>query len=608
MTDKELLMQAYERVLANAADPSYLQQLDITVLLKLANRIKKYKKDLPAEGIKIAVLGSYSIQHFVSLLDVYLTGLGIKAQLYEGEYDGIQMDVLDPSSALYAFAPQLVIVLMDDRDIKVRPQLFDTKEQVEALLDSQMGYFSRLWQCLKDGIPGCQVLMSNIVLPLTRALGNLEAGYCFSEAEYFRMINHRLTTEHPGFVSIMDMEYLAGMLGKRMWFDYSSYFLTKAGYSPDCLGYVCAMFARQIAAVSGKVFKCLVMDLDNTLWGGVVGDDGYDGIQLDPHNAVGEAYRFFQKYILSLKERGVILAVCSKNEDDIAKEPFEKNEHMILKLSDIACFVANWEDKAGNIRRIAKELNIGVDSLVFVDDNPAEREIVKTYLPEVLVIDMPEDPAYYAKALEESGAFSWAELTPEDVKRSQSYAANRERAALENSFVNYEEYLKALDMEAVTGRPLGSRIQRFAQLINKSNQFNLRTQRYSEAQLQEYLEDNTKELIFVELKDKFSDYGIISCVILENRGDDCFVDTWLMSCRVLKRQVEQVTFDAVAKAAKRWGCKRIVGQYIPTKKNKMVEGFYPSLGFSEMQDGFFELKLSDYKKTETQIVVRDSEE
>lgn len=601
MSDKEFLTNVMDRIVSGSIDASELSGLDITILLKLANRVKKYKKDKAEGNVRIAVLGSYSIQHFIGVLDVFLTGLGIDASIYEGEYDGIQMDVLDSNSAFYAFKPEIVLLLMDDRDIKVSPQCFSEDEEVEELVKSQMAYFNRLYECIKEGCPGCQILHTNIALPMYRALGNLEGGCGYSRTDFLRRINHNLAVGHPGYVTIVDMEYISSYIGKKTWFDFSSYFLTKAGYSADCLGMVCSSFARQIAAIRGKVYKCLVMDLDNTLWGGVVGDDGWDGIQLDPHNAVGEAYRFFQKYILELKKRGVILAVCSKNEADIAKEPFEKNNDMILKLSDIACFVANWEDKAGNIQRIAKELNIGVDSLVFVDDNPAEREIVKNYVPQCLVIDMPEDPAYYVTALEESNAFSWAELTKEDISRSDSYVANREREQLLDSFVDYGEYLRALNMKAVVKTPEGAGISRFVQLINKSNQFNLRTQRYSEAQILAMMEDDSYRLISVDLSDKFSEYGIICCIILKKNGADCFVDTWLMSCRVLKRGVEDLAFNAVVATAREMGCEQIIGEYIPTKKNKMVEKFYQGLGFKEISEYNYVFKVSEFEIRENYI-------
>jgi len=599
--EKQELAQLLDKITEGGIDPAYLAKYDVTVLLKLANRLKKYKKDKEKGSVKIAVLGSYSIQHFVGILDVFLTGLGIDANIYEGEYDGIYMDVLDDNSQFYAFEPQIALVLMDDRDIKLSPDCLASEAEAGQLADSQYENIAKLHQKIHQKLPGCQILQTNIVLPVSRALGNMEAGCAYSRHEFLRSINHALAVRHPAYVTIIDMEYLASYAGKKLWFDFSSYFLTKAGYGADCHGMVCAAFARQIAAIRGKNYKCIVLDLDNTLWGGVVGDDGYDGIQIDPHNAVGESYRFFQRYLLELKKRGVILAVCSKNEEDIAKEPFIKNPDMLIKLEDISCFVANWEDKAGNIQRIAKELNIGVDSLVFVDDNPAEREIVKKYLPQVLVVDIPEDPACYVTAVEEANAFSWAQLTKEDLSRSESYAANREREQLMDSFVDYDEYLKALEMTAKVGSPEGAQLQRFVQLINKSNQFNLRTQRYSEADITDMKQDDAKRLLYVELTDKFSEYGIISCIILEKRGSECFIDTWLMSCRVLKRGVEYLALNEVVKAAKEMGCDKIVGEYIATKKNKMVEKFYPSLGFIEISENLYSLDTETYENKKIYI-------
>lgn len=601
--DKEELALLLDRIKEGAIDPAELSKYDVTVLLKLAGRIKKYKKDREKGPVKIAVLGSYSIQHFVGILDVFLTGLGIDADIYEGEYDGIYMDALDEKSAFYAFKPEIVLLLMDDRDIKLRPECFMTDSEVDALVQKQYDNLLKLWETIEHNLSAVQILQTNIVLPIARPLGNMEAGAGFSNQQFLMKLNSKLAASHPATVTIIDMEYIASYVGKKAWFDYSSYFLTKAGYGADNYGLVAAAFARQIAAIKGKSYKCIVLDLDNTLWGGVVGDDGYDGIQIDPHNAVGEAYRFFQKYLLELKNRGVILAVCSKNEEDIAKEPFEKNPDMILKLSDISCFVANWEDKAGNIKRIAKELNIGVDSLVFVDDNPAEREIVKNYVPQVLVIDMPEDPALYVNAVEEANAFSWAQLTKEDLQRSASYGANQERAALMESFVDYNEYLKALEMKASVGEPEGNQLQRFVQLINKSNQFNLRTQRYSDADILDMKADVNKKLLYVALTDKFSEYGIISCIILEKRAEECFIDTWLMSCRVLKRGVENLALNEVVKAAAAMGCTKLVGEYIPTKKNKMVENFYPSLGFMEILEKLYGLDIAGYEDKDVKITV-----
>lgn len=572
----------------NAGD---LKKYDVTVLMKLANRLKKQKAlEGKKDGVlKLAVLGSYSIQHFAGILDVFLQAEGTDTDIYEGEYDGINMDVLDENSALYQFAPDIVILVTHTNDIHSFPALLAPESAIQTVLDRQMAYYHHLWECL-ERIPGCQIIQTNFVVPLHRALGNMEAGCSFSRSSYIRLLNLELAKRHPRFVTIVDMDYLASAVGKRKWFDYSSYFLTKAGFHVDFLGEAAALFTREIAALKGKTRKCLVLDLDNTLWGGVVGDDGYDKIQVDPHNAVGESYRYFQQYIKNLRDRGVILAVCSKNDEETAKQPFLKNPDMILKLSDFACFKADWNDKAGNIRAIAEELNIGTDSLVFVDDNPAEREIVRQFVPEVLVIDLPEDPAEYADALEEAAPFEWTELTREDLSRADSYTADRERVLLSESFVNYEEYLCSLQMEGTADLVGDAQTGRFVQLINKSNQFNLRTRRYTDAQIEKLKNDKNVRLIYVDLKDRFTSYGLISCIILKKTGEDCFIDTWLMSCRVLKRGVEDFAFRKVIKEARNMGCKRIIGEYIPSKKNGMVKDFYAGLGFQSLGE-------TDFKET-----------
>ena len=569
---------------------------EIPQLLKLARR---YAKSYVAgeKDLRIAVLGSYSIQHFVSVLRFLLHEEGIDADIYEGEYDGILMDVLNDDSELYEFKPSMVILLPSIKDIKEFPVLGSDAEAVEQLADKQVQLYQGIWSKLEASL-GCQILQANFVLPIERTLGNLESNYEYSRSVYYKKINAKLEQKHGGNVTIMDMEYWAGVVGKINWFDNSSYYLSKTGFRMDYIGIAAEVFVKQILALTGKVKKCLVLDLDNTLWGGVVGDDGCMGIQLDPNNAIGESYRAFQQYVLQLKERGVILAVCSKNEEDIAKEPFEKNDKMILKLDDISCFIANWEDKAGNIRTIASKLNIGVDSLVFFDDNPAEREIVKKFVPEVLVVDVPEDPADYVQALSLCMPFEWGQLTGEDFKRTQSYLQNSKRQELESSFVNYDEYLQALDMVGSVEEIDEYSKERFAQLINKSNQFNLRTIRYTEASIEQMMQEENTKLLAVSLKDKFSDYGIISCIILKKDGEECFADTWVMSCRVLKRGVEEFAFFHVCDAARSMGCSKLMGEYIPTAKNRMVKDFYPGLGFEEIAENkyIYDLTKEDNKK------------
>ena len=560
-----------------------MDSVQINKILKDARKHAKAAKASERYDIKIAVLGSCSIQYFAMLLRHYLYNEGITADIYEGEYNGIMMDVLDASSELYAFAPDVVIIIPDYRDIKECPALLDDNSAIE-LCNRFVKNYVGIWKQLTAHIPTVTVMQGNFVIPIESPLGNLEVNYKFSHRSFIRMINDRLLEAKPENVVLVDIDNLASLMGKKVWFDFSQYFLTKMPCRLECLYDLVEMFAKQIMALKGKVRKCLVLDLDNTLWGGIVSEDGYNGINLDPNNAVGESFLFFQQYLLGLKERGVILAVCSKNDEAVAKEPFEKNRNMKLKLTDIACFVANWEDKATNIKRIAKELNIGLDSMVFFDDNPAEREIVRSFLPMVKIIDVPQDSSDYVLALDIASAFEWTQITQEDVVRNQSYMAENRRKELSSNYVNYDEYLKALEMRARIGRISNEQTGRFSQLINKSNQFNLRTMRYTEANIVAFMNDDNKRCLFAELSDKFSDYGLISCVILTKQADTCFIDTWVMSCRVLKRGLEYLMFDYILKTAQEWHCSYIIGEYIPTAKNNMVKGLYKTLGFTECDD------------------------
>lgn len=558
-----------------------MDKLELSTLLKQVR--KSEKKQATEGGPKIAVLGTCSIQYFVKILRYYLEQEGIQGcSIYEGEYDGINMDVFDSSSKLYRFSPDYVILLPFYTDIKDMPSLLADEENVNRYVNSVKEYYNKIWTQLGK-IPNIHILHGNFVIPPVRGLGNLEYQEVYSTNYFLKTVNEKLIKSKPTNVTIVDLDALACNIGKYNWFDYTSYFLNKAAirieYMPECV--MC--FVRQIKALLGNTRKCLVLDLDNTLWGGTVGDDGWDGIQLDPNNAIGEAYRFFQSYCHKLQERGVILAICSKNDESIAKEPFEKNENMVLHLNDISCFVANWENKADNLRKIAQELNIGIDSLVFFDDNPAERKIVKQFVPEVHVIDVPDDPALYVLQMEKEQPFEWLQITKEDIERTKSYGDNQKRKQLQDSFVNYNEYLAALDMKGRVDRVGKKEIPRFTQLINKSNQFNLRTIRYDESEIQQLVESDDSCCLCGKLRDQYTNYGIISCVILKKKNDICFIDTWVMSCRVLKRGVEYMMFEHIVKAALEMGCTSIKAQYIRTKKNKMVENFYESLGFNLLE-------------------------
>lgn len=552
-------------------------------ILKLAKKIRD-TIFLPNEKkIKIAVIGSNSIQYFVMVLRLFLLNYDIDAEIFEGVYNGINMAVFDKRSKLYQFQPKIIVILSNYRDIHDIPKLFSKKEEIDNFLFQVKSYYQELWNRISK-ITGCHIFQSNFVIPIERELGNIEANVYYSKRSLYNFINFKLIEDKPENVTIVDMEYIASFVGKENWFDYTLYFTSKIGYSMKYIGVVCDIYAQQIAALQGKIRKCLVLDLDNTLWGGVVADEGVNGINIDPNNGIGEAYRAFQQYVLDLKNRGVILAVASKNDYQVAKEPFEKNENMILKLDDFSIFIANWESKADNISTIARELNIGIDSLVFFDDNPAEREVVKMYYPEVLVIDVPENVAEYIPTLEFIHPFEWLNLTKEDIGRADSYKHNAEREKLNLQFQDYQDYLLALKMRGRVCYLEEKNIERFVQLINKSNQFNLRTQRYSVAQIEKLLHCDNYRLISVTLEDKFSKFGVISCIILRKYSEKCFIETWVMSCRVLKRDVEKFVLKKIVSIAREWRCKIIIGEYIPTSKNMLVKHLYSELDFVLLEE------------------------
>jgi FkbH-like protein len=527
------------------------------------NIISKSRKSKPLgenpKRIYIAS-GSQSTQHLSSVLQYLLNERGICAVVKNGEYGSFRQEIMDKTSALHAFHPDYVIILPYYTDV----------------LDIQT------WQGLWSNLQVMTVIQSNYVIPTTDVYGRFSANISDSNTRNLEKRNAELYEARPDNVIIADLSNLSSQIGKRVWFDTVAYLMNKSGFAMKLIPEVADFIVGIIFVLLGKTSKCLVLDLDNTLWGGVVGEEG--DIMLDPNSAKGEAFRAFQAFVRALKNRGVILAVASKNDENIAKLPFLENPDMLLKLDDIAVFKANWNDKATNIREIAAELNIGIDSLVFFDDNPVERAIIKQLLPDVLTVDVPQDPAQYAQALYDSGAFDIVSLSAEDFQRAESYLNNSRRENLQTSFADYDDYLKSLEMAANINKEI---TPRFVQLINKSNQFNVRTRRYTEAEISSMVSDGMHTLISVEFRDKFDYYGVICCVIIEHRADSLFIDTWVMSCRVLKRGIENFVFNAIIDMAGQQGFAKIIGEYLPTAKNTLVSNLLDGFGFhvAENSDG-----------------------
>jgi FkbH-like protein len=441
-----------------------------------------------------------------------------------------------------------------------------------------------VWRLARDAFR-CPILQQAALPVHLPVLGNNEHRLPGSRARFVIRLNAAIRgmAEQEG-IDLLAIDDRAARDGIAKWHDTALWHRSKQEVSPTAGPLYGDLVGRWLAAKQGRSFKCLVLDLDNTVWGGVIGDDGLEGIALGQGSPLGEAFTAFQEYARELSRRGVILAVCSKNDEVNALEPFDKHPDMVLKRGDIASFVANWSNKADNIRAIAQELNIGLDSLVFIDDNPFERNLVRQELPMVAVPEVSDDPTGYPVALADAGYFEGLAVTDEDRERTSQYHGNKARDALKAAVTDLPSYLRGLEMQLIWKRFDKIGLQRIVQLINKSNQFNLTTRRYTDEEVIAVMADPDAFGLQLRLTDRFGDNGIIAIIIGKLQANqDLSIDTWLMSCRVLGRQVEPTTLNLIAQEALKLGARRLVGEYIPTRKNAMVKDHYARLGFAVME-------------------------
>ncbi|MBW7992585.1 MAG: HAD-IIIC family phosphatase [Planctomycetes bacterium] len=473
------------------------------------------------------------------------------------------------------------------------------------MVDEACRYWLGFCERLRENTQ-CEIVLNNFHQLLTRPMGNFGVKLPWDPNNFIRRLNVALGDRAPSYVHINDVSGLAAKYGIKQWFDPRYWFHAKQPVSFECLMLYVHNTARIIGALFGKTSKCLVVDLDNTLWGGVIGDDGLEGITIGEGDALGEAFKAFQEYILKLKQRGILLAVCSKNEEANALAPFREHPEMVLKRKDFVSFKANWQPKPDNLREIAKELNIGIDSLVFVDDNPAECEHVRQILPQVKIVELTDEPADYPKLIDEEGFFEITALSYEDMQRTGQYIGNIERKHLEESTVNYADYLASLEQKAII-RPFGEKyLNRITQLINKTNQFNLTTLRLSRSQVEERMQDSKTLTAYVRMADRFGDNGLISVFFARLQANELLIDEWLMSCRVFKRGIENLLCNYIVEKAREMGATKLRGIYIPTEKNGLVRDHYQSLNFSmvgsnQNESTHWSLELDTYKPFEVQI-------
>lgn len=550
----------------------------------ILKKAKSIKKTLLSDGTtrikkKIAVLGGSTTHDVIKILELFLLHYGIEPSFYESEYGQYWQDAMFDNPELAEFAPDLIYIHTTNRNIAEYPAVGDSREKTEQLLKDTYEHFHVMWEKLKETY-GCVIIQNNFEFPYYRLLGNMDAVSPNGRVAFVNRLN-ALFAEYAAAGDsfyLQDIQYLSACYGLDKWGDSFYWHMYKYALCVPAIPTLSYNLANIIKSVYGKNKKAYVLDLDNTLWGGVVGDDGPENIEIGQETSMGQVYAEFQSYLKEQKQIGIMLNVSSKNEEENALAGLSRPDS-VLKPDDFMIIKANWEPKSKSVAEIAAELNIGTDSLVFVDDNPAEREIIRQNLPGVAVPEM-DKPEEYLKTLDRSGFFEVTGLSEDDTKRNEMYKANQERKKLQDNFADYGEYLKSLDMKAEIGAFVPLYMARIAQLTNKSNQFNLTTKRLSQADIEHMAEDSSYITLYGKLADKFGDNGVVSVVIGKIKEDALHIELWLMSCRVLKRDMEFAMMDRLAEECKKRGITRIYGYYYPTAKNKMVENFYGLQGFT----------------------------
>ncbi len=583
-----------------------LPDLDYNHLVSASRRVKS---GAGAPLVKLALLSDAATQQFVPVFKTLFDRRGIRVEIYEGSFDGIELEVRDPASGLYAFEPNAYIIINSIQSL--RGSFLRRTTNVSAFLGDTVGRMTGIWDAIQSRSSGV-IIQSTFALPLERFFGNFDLRV--SESFYSAAI--KLNAEivaaarSRNGVLIHDVEGVASLVGRQHFFDDRLWDLWKSFCALEYLPQVANNIVDIVCAMQGRIVKCVVLDLDNTLWGGVIGDDGVEGIKLDAHGD-GEGFYRFQLFLKELRARGILLAVCSKNDEVNALLPFQQHPAMVLRRDDITLFVANWKNKAQNLRYIRDTLNIGFDSMVFLDDNPFERNLVRELLPTVVVPELPEDPSDYVRFLCELNLFETVSFSEEDLRRPELYQREAERREAAAGFGSVDAFLQSLEMQITVARFDLFHLPRIAQLIQRSNQFNLTTRRHTEADCESMMRSDSVVPLYARLLDRLGDHGLISIVILKPQGDDLVITDWLMSCRVLSRGVEQYMMNKVFDLARSFGLKRVIGEYVPTSKNGMVREFFVQFGFSILSDHKgttrWSCETADYAPKETYIKIAKSE-
>ena len=546
----------------------------------------------------IAILGGSTTSEIANILEIFLLKNGIKPIFYQSEFNKYYEDALFGNEELNNFNPDIIYIHSTNKNIVKFPEINDTHEEVNNLINDEIQKYQSIWKSLSRF--ECAIIQNNFDNIENRDLGNLDCYDIHGKTYFLNKLNDAFSqnAREIKYLHINDINYLSAYIGIRSWFDKALWYQAKYALSLESIPELAFSISKIINSILGKSKKCLVLDLDNTCWGGVIGDDGINGIKIGTETAISESYSSFQNYVKKLNSRGITLAVCSKNELVNAKQGFNHPE-TILKFDDFASFKANWDPKYLNILDIAKEINIGLDSLVFIDDNPAERELVFSQTPSVSVPNIGNNIVDFINHIDRNGFFEPLSISTDDLNRTKYYKENKKRVSDKFKFESYADFLKSLNMNSEIKSFSPIYLDRITQLINKTNQFNFTTKRYTSGEIEKVFKSKKYIKIYGKLNDKYGENGLVSIIIGSIESKQCHIDLWLMSCRVLKRDMECAMLDALVKKSKENKLTEIVGYYFKTSKNSIVSNLFETLGFihieSTSKGSIWKLKIDNYE-------------
>lgn len=557
-----------------------IEPLSFSQIVALVDSLEREERE--RSPLRIAFLRNITIDPIVPYLKFLCFEEGFKADIYMGDYDNVMQDILNTESLLYKHQPEVIILVLNLENLSedlVGCFASLGSSEIKEKSDNVLDYVEQAIREIR-GKSNALILIHSFEIPAYPSFGILDYQDRSKQVNTLREINLRLLdviNKHEN-AFVIDIDLVKSVIGYNQFIDNRYWHIGKAPYSREALKIIAQEYIKFIKALKGKNKKCLVLDCDNTLWGGIVGEDGIDSIKIGK-TYPGSAYREFQQAILNLYNRGVILAICSKNNEEDVLEVLEKHPDMVFREKHFACMRINWNDKVANLKEIAQELNIGLDSLVFVEDSEFEVNLVKNYLPEVKVLNLPKDPTTYRDLLNSCGLFDTLTFSEEDRMRGQMYKAEAGRKRFRAQATNLEDYYRSLEMEVVIGRADSFSIPRITQLTQRTNQFNLTTRRYSESDIKEFASSPNYDVLYLRAKDRFGDSGIVGAAILEHLATQSMVDTFLLSCRVIGRGLEDTFLKECVELSRKRGQKLLKGVYIKTRKNEQVSDFYQKRGF-----------------------------